>query len=69
LVLEMAQENRSWGYKRMVVALENLGHKISRQAVANILSNIFLYAIQFPSIPAARDLLADKAESGSLRTR
>jgi len=37
LVLEMAQENRSWGYKRMVGALENLRHKISRQAVANIL--------------------------------
>lgn len=37
LVLQMARENRSWGYKRMVGALENLGYKISRQAVANIL--------------------------------
>lgn len=37
LVLQMARENRSWGYKRMVGALENLGHKISRQAVANLL--------------------------------
>jgi transposase InsO family protein len=37
LVLQMARDNRHWGYKRMVGALENLGHKISQQTVANIL--------------------------------
>ncbi len=37
LVLQMARENRSWGYKRIAGALTNLGHKISRQTVANIL--------------------------------
>jgi len=37
LVVQMARDNRSWGYKRIVGALENLGHNISRQTVANIL--------------------------------
>lgn len=37
LVLEMARDNRSWGYKRMVGALGNLRHKLRRQTVANIL--------------------------------
>ncbi len=37
LVVCMAQENRSWGYDRIVGALTNLGYTISDQAVANIL--------------------------------
>jgi len=37
LVLEMARDNRTWGYKRIAGALGNLGHKISRETVANIL--------------------------------
>src|SRR5437588_6854554 len=37
LVVRMAQENRSWGYDRMVGALANLGHPISDQTVGNIL--------------------------------
>jgi putative transposase len=37
LVVQMARDNRSWGHKRIVGALENLGHNISRQTVANIL--------------------------------
>jgi transposase InsO family protein len=37
LVLEIARNNRAWGYKRIVGALENLGQSISRQTVANIL--------------------------------
>ena len=37
LVLQMARENRTWGYKRIAGALGNLGHKISRESVANIL--------------------------------
>jgi transposase InsO family protein len=37
LVLQLAWDNRTWGYKRIAGALENLGHKISRESVANIL--------------------------------
>jgi putative transposase len=37
LVLQVAQENRSWGYRRIVGALNNLGHQISHQTVANLL--------------------------------
>jgi len=37
LVVRMAQENRSWGYDRIVGALANLGDTISAQTVGNIL--------------------------------
>jgi transposase InsO family protein len=37
LVVRMAQENRSWGYDRLVGALVNLGYSISDQTVGNIL--------------------------------
>jgi hypothetical protein len=37
LVVRMAQENRSWGYDRMVGALANLDYQISDQTVGNIL--------------------------------
>src|SRR2546422_7575161 len=37
LVVRMAQENRAWGYDRIVGALTNLGHSISDQTVGNIL--------------------------------
>ena len=37
LVLQLARENRSWGYKRIVGALDNVGHQVSRETVANIL--------------------------------
>jgi putative transposase len=37
LVARMAQENRSWGYDRIVGALANLGYTISDQTVGNIL--------------------------------
>ena len=37
LVLQIARDNRTWGYKRIASALGNLGHKISRETVANIL--------------------------------
>jgi transposase len=37
LVMRMAQENRSWGYDRMVGALANLGFTTSDQTVGNIL--------------------------------
>ena len=37
LVLRMAQENTSWGYTRIVGALSNVGYKISRSTIANVL--------------------------------
>jgi transposase InsO family protein len=37
LVVEMAKENRSWGYDRIVGALAHLGYDISDQTVGNIL--------------------------------
>jgi transposase InsO family protein len=36
-VVRMAQENRFWGYDRIVGALANLGYTISAQTVGNIL--------------------------------
>jgi len=37
LVVQMARENRSWGYDRIVGALANLGYTLSDQTVDNIL--------------------------------
>src|SRR5437588_12079569 len=37
LIVRMAQENRSWGYDRIVGALANLGVTVSAQTVGNIL--------------------------------
>src|SRR6266508_2846324 len=37
LIVRMAQENRSWGYDRIVGALANLGHTVSDQTIGNIL--------------------------------
>ena len=39
LVVRMAEENRDWGYRRILGALSNLGHQIARGTVANILKN------------------------------
>ena len=39
LVVKMARENRDWGYRRILEALLNLGHRIGRGTVANILEN------------------------------
>jgi Homeodomain-like domain len=37
LVVQMAKENRSWGYDRVAGALAHLGYDISDQTVGNIL--------------------------------
>ena len=37
LALQFAREHRSWGYRRIVGAIGNLGHEVSHQTVANIL--------------------------------
>jgi hypothetical protein len=33
----MANENRDWGYRRILGALSNLGYRLARGTVANIL--------------------------------
>src|SRR5262245_25577237 len=37
LIVRMAEENRSWGYDRIVGALANLGFEVSDQTVGNVL--------------------------------
>lgn len=37
LVVQMARENPTWGYDRIVGALANVGHRLSDQTVGNIL--------------------------------
>ena len=33
----MAQDNRDWGYRRILGAMSNLGHSLARGTIANIL--------------------------------
>src|SRR5436189_751891 len=37
LVVRMAEENRTWGYRRIQGAIANLGHILARTTIANIL--------------------------------
>jgi transposase InsO family protein len=37
LVVRMAEENRTWGYRRIQGALSTLGHKLARSTIADIL--------------------------------
>src|SRR5436853_779180 len=39
LVIRMARENRSWGYRRIQGALFNLGHLLAFKTIANILKD------------------------------
>jgi transposase InsO family protein len=37
LVVRLAEENRTWGYRRIQGAISNLGHKLARSTIADIL--------------------------------
>ena len=37
LVVRMAEDNPTWGYTRIVGALQNVGHRVSRSSIARIL--------------------------------
>lgn len=37
LIVRMAQENKGWGYDRIVGALANVGHVVSDQTIGNVL--------------------------------
>jgi len=37
LVVRMAEENPTWGYTRILGALKNVGHRVSRSMIARIL--------------------------------
>jgi putative transposase len=37
LVVRMATENQNWGYTRIQGAIDNLGHKVGRGTVADVL--------------------------------
>ena len=37
LVIRMAKENRTWGYRRIQGAMSNLGHQLARSTIADIL--------------------------------
>jgi putative transposase len=37
LVIQMAEENRTWGYTRIQGALKNVGHRVGRSTIARVL--------------------------------
>ena len=39
LAVRMAEENPTWGYTRIVGALKNVGHRVSRSTIARILKS------------------------------
>jgi hypothetical protein len=58
LIVQMAKENPSWGYDRIVGALKNLGQKASGQRLAT-----FCVAMAFRPLPSASKRFAGKTLS------
>ncbi len=65
LVVRMAEENPTWGYTRIVGALKNVGHRVSRSTIARILK-----VHGTPTRTRAADVVADvPADALGRRTR
>jgi putative transposase len=46
LVVQMAEQNRDWGYRRIQGALSNLGHRLAPSTIADILERHGMLAIR-----------------------
>ena len=64
LVVRMAEENPTWGYTRIVGALKNVGHRVSRSTIARILK-----AHGCSAGPRAPDVMADVSPGALGRDR
>ena len=53
LVVRMAEENPTWGYRRLQGALTNLGHRVDALTVRNILRRHHLGPVRATLSPAA----------------
>ena len=53
LVVGLAEENRTWGYDRIVGALKHRGYRISDQTVGNMLKNVTAFP-QFHTVSRRR---------------
>src|SRR5215469_10608527 len=63
LVIRMAEENRDWGYRRILGALSNLGHQLARGTIANILKR---HGIE-PAVLTENSVRAQTARVTSVR--
>jgi hypothetical protein len=59
LVVRMAEENPTWGYTRMVGALKNVGHRVSRASIARILKAVMFHG-WVASPAAASEQMSDE---------
>jgi hypothetical protein len=60
LALRMAEDNPTWGYTRIVGALKNIGHRVSRSTIARILK-----AHGIPPVPERPTLVGCCSANGT----
>jgi hypothetical protein len=74
LILRMAQENKGWGYDRMVGALANLGHPLSDQTVGIVNTELnenveLARPSSIPPCSAQRPRVASSSVSAAFKSR